>query len=296
MTRTCIISYNYITDYFPELLHDKFKSTICNDDLLIPEGQPSSQNGSWNNVWGTKSDTIQLYSNPSHIKQHQFYADWFSLFEKFHSWLDIWQGLRFLSANCPPSPIRSFIGTDRPESAVGDSTQICGTHILLSILLEFNITPSDLFNAQINFLGSLHNIEWWMYVQITHRIGFLPLVYYLNFNHIEQYLLMFILDFIHSMIVLQFHPCIYIHIWCLIIYICLYHSSVYSYSYFMLFMADLVAGCTHLRERERVTSSSPGGHYTLYIHTYLYYTYLHYTIYIHIYIQYTFTCSILLYM
>ena len=32
----------------------------------------------------------------------------------------------------------------------------------------------------------------------------------------------------------------------------------------MLFMADLVAGCTHLRERERVTSSSPGGHYTLY--------------------------------
>ena len=37
---------------------------------------------------------------------------------------------------------------------------------------------------------------------------------------------------------------------------------MYSYSYLMLFMADLVAGCTHLRER--VTSSSPGGHYTLY--------------------------------
>ena len=73
---------------------------------------------------------------------------------------------------------------------------------------------------------------------------------------------------------------------------------MYSYSYLMLFMADLVAGCTHLRERESYFFVSWGPlhtiqysiHYTLY-NVYII-QYIHYTVYTPLPRHYTYTIQI----
>ena len=89
------------------------------------------------------------------------------VFEKFHSWLDIWQGLRFLSANC--LPLHQEFHWNR-QIWVSCGRQHAKFSVDIHIYYIYFVHILERFkNTQLSQL-------YWMYVYITkHHCKGLPL-------------------------------------------------------------------------------------------------------------------------